>query len=145
VKARSRRVRRERGDAGVSSVEVILIAPVMAFFSIVLVYLGLYVDNIGKVQSAAQDAARMGSLQRGLTNETKLARDVAWADVGKSCNRDSEATMGLQVRVVATTGGTGTPSQVLEVTVTCDITVFNLSYSVVESAYAPLNAYSGQR
>jgi len=144
VKARSRAARRERGEAGVSTLEVVLLAPLMMLFVLTLVYLGYCADYVGKVQSAAQDAARMGSLQRGTTNATTYATDVASADLGTTCNSQTRKPIQITVKAVSTTGGTGTPSRVLQVTITCSVTVLTVSYSITESAYAPINFYSGQ-
>ncbi|WP_423835594.1 TadE/TadG family type IV pilus assembly protein [Streptomyces tubbatahanensis] len=53
------------GDAGLSTIEVVILAPVMILFILVLVAFGQLVDGRGAVDSAARDAARAGSLQHG--------------------------------------------------------------------------------
>lgn len=138
---------RERGEAGVSTVEVVIITPVMLTFVILLVAMGFYVENIGRVQSAAQDAARMASLQRGAAEQRSQASNAAWNDLGPTCNRDTQQTMGLSVTRADLTDPAHPRTLVptLEVTVTCDISVFGATYSVTESSYAPLNVYSGQQ
>ncbi|MBO8184944.1 TadE/TadG family type IV pilus assembly protein [Streptomyces spirodelae] len=60
-----RRSRRCGGDAGLSTIEVVILAPVMILFILVLVAFGQLVDGRGAVDSAARDAARAGSLQHG--------------------------------------------------------------------------------
>lgn len=140
---------RERGEAGVSTVEVVIITPVMLTFVLLLVAMGFYVENIGKVQSAAQDAARMASLQRGAQQQKSQAASVAWNDLGSTCNRDTQQTMQTTGLTVTRTNLAvpGNPDTVpsLEITVTCDISVFGATYTVTESSYAPLNVYSGQQ
>ena len=47
-----------------STVEVVILTPVLIVFVVAMVQLGLYAENVSQVQNAAQDAARMGSVQR---------------------------------------------------------------------------------
>jgi Flp pilus assembly protein TadG len=153
-----RRRRREHDEAGISTVEVVIATPVMLLFILVLVALGQYASNIGNVQSAAQDAARMGSEQGTPKNQSIYARAAAWKDLSSTCNRDTEATMGLTLATNSTTipneptptGGAQPVNSaqstitVLEVTVTCHVSVFGASYSIIESSYAPLDYFRPQ-
>jgi len=57
--------RRRFDESGLSTIEVVILAPVMMLFILVLVAFGQLVDGRGAVDGAARDAARAGSLQHG--------------------------------------------------------------------------------
>ena len=46
------------GDRGLSTIEVVILAPIMILFILVLVGFGQLVEGRGAVDSAARDAAR---------------------------------------------------------------------------------------
>jgi len=83
-----RRPRRD-GDpeAGISILEVVLLAPLVIAFLLVLVCFGLLVDARGTVQGAARDAARMGSLQRDDGDADNAATQAANNDLGNTCTK----------------------------------------------------------
>ncbi|MBW1601171.1 pilus assembly protein [Streptomyces sp. JJ66] len=74
-----------KGDAGLSTIEVVILAPVMMMFVLVLVAFGQLVDGRSSVDSAARDAARAGSLQREAGAAMAAARQAAAADLGDIC------------------------------------------------------------
>jgi hypothetical protein len=74
-----------RGDHGVSSIEVVILAPLMILFILVLVAFGQLVDGRGAVDGAARDAARAGSLQRDRASAMEQARAAAEADLDGTC------------------------------------------------------------
>lgn len=149
----ARRPERERGEAGVSTIEVVLAVPVIFAFMMTLVYLGFYAENIGRVQEAAADAARMASVQNGSDTVLSSARLAAWSDLSQTCNRDTKTTLGvtdstLQIGLPPPPPGTPPPAQsytaTIKVTVTCDVAVLGIDYAISESAYAPLDYFRGQ-
>jgi Flp pilus assembly protein TadG len=87
--ARTGRVTRSRrtgGDAGISTVEVVILAPIMILFILVLVGFGQLVDGRGAVDSAARDAARAGSIQKDGAVAMDEARRAAAADLTDVCS-----------------------------------------------------------
>lgn len=64
-------------EAGLSTIEVVILAPVMILFILVLVAFGQLVDGRGAVDGAARDAARAGSLQHGSRAEALAAARTA--------------------------------------------------------------------
>lgn len=82
-----RRGRRPAGDdTGVSTIEVVILAPVMMLFILVIVAFGLLVNGRGQVDGAARDAARAGSLQRDSFTAMRQARLAADADLAGTCS-----------------------------------------------------------
>ena len=80
------RARVSSGDEGLSTIEVVVLAPVLMLFILVLVSFGLQVDARGAIDGAARDAARAGSLQRDETSAMSQAQAAAGADVGSTCS-----------------------------------------------------------
>ncbi|QKW08477.1 pilus assembly protein [Streptomyces sp. NA04227] len=79
--------RRARGgDAGLSTVEVVILAPVMILFILVLVAFGQLVDGRGALDGAARDAARAGSIQKDHATALAEARKAAKADLEDVCS-----------------------------------------------------------
>lgn len=86
---------RFREDSGVSTVEVVFLAPLMIAMIAIIVGLGIMVDTKGVVNEAARDAARAGSLQGDTSASTDWSRDhtqaraqalaAARADLGTRC------------------------------------------------------------
>ncbi|MFF7310313.1 TadE/TadG family type IV pilus assembly protein [Streptomyces sp. NPDC008137] len=78
-------VEARRDDRGISTVEVVILAPVMILFILVLVAFGQMVEGRGAIDGAARDAARAGSLQRDVGNAMAEARKAAEADLTDVC------------------------------------------------------------
>ncbi|MEC4016494.1 TadE family protein [Streptomyces sp. H27-D2] len=76
------------GDEGLSTVEVVILAPVMILFILVLVAFGQLVDGRGAVDSAARNAARAGSIQKESGIAMSEARKAAEADLTDVCSGD---------------------------------------------------------
>jgi Flp pilus assembly protein TadG len=72
-------------ESGMSTLEVVLLAPLVIGFVMFLVCFGVLVNARGTVQGAARDAARMGSLQRDDDTANRSAYAVAAADLGNTC------------------------------------------------------------
>lgn len=79
-------VRRLRDDRGLSTVEVVILAPVMILFILVLVAFGQLVDGRGAIDSAARDAARAGSIQKEHGTALAEARKAARANLADVCS-----------------------------------------------------------
>ncbi|TGB06011.1 TadE/TadG family type IV pilus assembly protein [Streptomyces sp. MZ04] len=76
---------RFRSDRGLSTVEVVILAPVMILFVLLLVAFGQLVDGRGAVDGAARDAARAGSIQKNQGTAMAEARAAAEADLEDTC------------------------------------------------------------
>jgi Flp pilus assembly protein TadG len=72
-------------DRGLSTIEVVILAPIMILFILILVAFGQLVDGRGAVDGAARDAARAGSIQRSQNVAMSEARAAAEADLGDTC------------------------------------------------------------
>jgi Flp pilus assembly protein TadG len=134
-------LRRKRDEAGLSTVEVVIGTPVLFLFVVAMVALGFYAQNVAQIQNAAQDAARMGSLQRSLGD--------AWTDAGKAANADlvgmCDESPGGEPQVLNPPTVTVDADNItlLTVTVECKVTEFGLSYTIDESSTAPVDTYRG--
>ncbi|MFC8568848.1 TadE/TadG family type IV pilus assembly protein [Streptomyces sp. NPDC057245] len=73
-------------DDGLSTVEVVILAPVMILFILVLVAFGQLVDGRGALDGAARDAARAGSIQKNHGTAIAEARKAAEADLADVCS-----------------------------------------------------------
>lgn len=70
------RVRRDQGERGSMAVEIVLLAPVMMLFVLLIVMFGRYVAVRGDIDAAARDAARAASLQTSHAQGLAAARTV---------------------------------------------------------------------
>lgn len=82
----ARRAAADNRDRGLSTVEVVILAPVMILFILVLVAFGQLVDGRGAIDGAARDAARAGSIQKDHARAMSEARKAAEADLGDVCS-----------------------------------------------------------
>ncbi|MFF0591056.1 TadE/TadG family type IV pilus assembly protein [Streptomyces sp. NPDC003781] len=73
-------------DRGLSTVEVVILAPVMILFILVLVAFGQLVDGRGALDGAARDAARAGSIQKDHGTALAEARKAAEANLADVCS-----------------------------------------------------------
>ncbi|MER5789981.1 TadE/TadG family type IV pilus assembly protein [Streptomyces sp. NPDC001980] len=73
-------------DRGLSTVEVVILAPVMILFILVLVAFGQLVDGRGAIDGAARDAARAGSIQKDHATAMSEAQKAAEADLSDVCS-----------------------------------------------------------
>lgn len=73
-------------DRGLSTIEVVILAPVMILFILVLVAFGQMVDGRGALDGAARDAARAGSIQKEEGVAMSEARKAADADLSDVCS-----------------------------------------------------------
>ncbi|MFF4790870.1 TadE/TadG family type IV pilus assembly protein [Streptomyces sp. NPDC001276] len=101
-----------RDDSGLSTVEVVILAPVMVLFILVLVAFGQLVEGRGAVDGAARDAARAGSIQKDHGTAMAEARKAAEADLADVCSGP--------VSVVQTSAGFA-PDTLFTVEVSCQL------------------------
>ncbi|MGW5133197.1 TadE/TadG family type IV pilus assembly protein [Streptomyces sp. NPDC004135] len=99
-------------DSGLSTVEVVILAPVMILFILVLVAFGQLVDGRGALDGAARDAARAGSIQKNHALAMAEARKAAEADLADVCSGP--------VTVVQTSQGFE-PDTIFTVEVSCQV------------------------
>ena len=79
-------------DAGVSAVEVVLLTPLIIFMILLIVSLGVLVNEHGQVNAAARDAARAGSLQGTYADAQTQAAAAGVADLGAKCTNANVVT-----------------------------------------------------
>ncbi|MCZ9353410.1 pilus assembly protein [Streptomyces mutabilis] len=77
---------RTSDDAGLSTIEVVILAPVMILFILVLVAFGQLVDGRGALDGAARDAARAGSIQKDHGTAIAEAKRAAEANLADVCS-----------------------------------------------------------
>ncbi|MEW2266373.1 TadE/TadG family type IV pilus assembly protein [Streptomyces sp. NPDC047853] len=73
------------GDEGLSTIEVVILAPVMILFILVLVAFGQLVDGRGALDGAARDAARAGSIQKDHGTALAEAKKAAESNLADVC------------------------------------------------------------
>lgn len=73
-------------DRGLSTIEVVILAPVMILFILVLVAFGQLVDGRGAIDGAARNAARAGSIQKDAGTAMAEAKAAAEADLADVCS-----------------------------------------------------------
>ncbi|MFJ6837479.1 TadE/TadG family type IV pilus assembly protein [Streptomyces sp. NPDC091209] len=101
-----------RRDRGLSTIEVVILAPVMILFILVLVAFGQLVNGRGALDGAARDAARAGSIQKDHGTAMAEARKAAEADLGDICSGP--------VAVTQTSAGFA-PDTLFTVEVSCEV------------------------
>ncbi|MFD9356763.1 TadE/TadG family type IV pilus assembly protein [Streptomyces sp. NPDC060031] len=103
---------RRADDRGISTIEVVIIAPVFFLFVLVLVAFGQLAQGRGAVDGAARDAARAGSVQKN--------GDVAMAEAIKAAQADLSDVCSGPVTVLKTSQGFE-PGRFFTVEVSCEI------------------------
>ncbi|WP_055532583.1 TadE/TadG family type IV pilus assembly protein [Streptomyces graminilatus] len=109
---RDRDHRGDRGDRGLSTIEVVILAPVMIMFILVLVAFGQLVDGRGALDGAARDAARAGSIQKD--------HGTAMAEAAKAAEADLTDICSGPVTVTQTSAGFE-PDTIFTVEVSCEV------------------------
>lgn len=149
-----------RDDAGVSTIEVAFLAPLMVAMLTIIVVLGIMVNTHGVVEEAARDAARAGSLQGDTsaanpddpsadhTEARRQAMAAAEADLGNKCAgglTDADFT----TRYIPAGNPPGPGLQGIayyQVTIKCSVdtsllSMFGVSKVLTESFTAPINTF----
>ncbi len=127
-----------RDERGVSTIEVVILAPVIILFILVLVAFGQLVDGRGAVDSAARDAARAGSLQRSQRTAMAQATLAARADLKNTC-------VGGTLSVTQTSPGF-TPGTLYSVEVQCAVRGLgslglNIKKTITSTSSSPLDPF----
>lgn len=129
--------RRRRGERGSMAVEIVLLAPVMMAFMMLVVAGGRYVAVRGDIEAASRDAVRAASLERTAGAGQAAAVDTAIAALQHPDQCQNAALSGNFV-----SGGT------ITVTITCEVSYDGLgliglpgSKSVTISSSAPIDLY----
>ncbi len=127
-----------RADGGVSTIEVVILAPLIIFFILLLVAFGQLVDGRGAVDGAARDAARAGSIQRDRSVAEAQAVDTARADLAGKCEGNPD------VRAVGDTSFQ--PDTLFSIQVTCKVRGMDLlgvpiTKTVTSTATSPLDPF----
>jgi Flp pilus assembly protein TadG len=125
-------------DAGVSSVELVFLAPLIVMMILLIVALGVMVNVRSEVAGAARDAARAGSLQGSGGAAARQAQDAADADLGSRCEGTAKVD---SVYVPPATAGDG---GYYRVTVTCTVDmsgfgVFGAHQTFAKTFNAPID------
>lgn len=122
-----------------STLEVVLLAPLVIGFIMFLVCFGVLVNARGTVQGAARDAARAGSLQRDEIAADKAAVAAAKADLGGTCSHPATVSPVAPTDFVA--GGLYT------IQVTCVVSLTGLDWfnignqTITATSAAPLDIF----
>ena len=136
----ARRSARAEGEKGLSTVEVVMLTPLIFLFALTVIGLALYAQDVSQVQEAASDAARMASLQDASGTASSTATRAAGADLGSACGKT------LNVKVLPAPGAVGSNGPtvaMLETRVTCTVNILGLVEHIVELSYAPVDTYGG--
>lgn len=112
VRARVRALASRDRDRGLSTIEVVILAPVMILFILLLVAFGQVVDGRGALDGAARDAARAGSIQKDHATAMAEAEKAAEANLDDVCSGP--------VTVTQTSEGF-VPDTIFTVEVSCEI------------------------
>jgi Flp pilus assembly protein TadG len=146
MKLRFAENRRRSPEAGMSAVEVVILAPLVIGFIMFLVALGVLVDARGSIQGAARDAARMGSLQRDPGSAEQAAQQAAAAD-----GMDGTCTDGWTVSEIDPNTGNQSnafdPGELYTVQIVCNVNLRSLDWfsfgtkTFVINATAPLDYF----
>jgi Flp pilus assembly protein TadG len=125
-------------ERGVSTIEVVILAPVIILFILVLVAFGQLVDGRGAVDGAARDAARAGSIQRSQSVAMDQATLAARADLDNTC-------VGGTVSVTQTSPGFA-PDSLFTVEVRCTVRGLgslglDIRKTITSSASSPLDPF----
>jgi len=125
-------------DAGVSTIEVVILAPLIIMFILVLVAFGQLVDGRGAVDGAARDAARAGSIQRDRSVAMEQAKTTARGDLDGVCAGTPDVTA---------IGDTSfRPDSLFTIQVTCkvrglDFLGLPITKTVTSTATSPLDPF----
>ena len=127
-----------------SVLEVVLLAPLVIGFVMVLVVFGVLVNARGDVQGAARDAARAGSLQRDDGSAQAAAYSTAQSELRGTCTPTVTQMNPNNIQVSDNTFSAG---GLFTIEVTCTVSLsgldwFNLGNKTI-TAYstAPLDTF----
>jgi Flp pilus assembly protein TadG len=157
------RIARPEGDAGLASIELVILLPAFILLVLLATYLGRTNVAQSSIDAAAQDAARAASLQRSLPDALAAAQQAAVTTLDseaipklKSNGSPSPCVPGTVTAIITNAAvtdpfaaGLGKPSRV-DVKVTCAVYVADLVFpgfpihgnKTMESTFSsPIDAY----
>lgn len=134
-----------RDERGSATIEMVLLVPAFVLLILLLVMGGRLALAQQSIQSAASEAARAASLERGGDSEERglAAAEAFLAEEGLNCSTVDVAldTEGKESQV-------GTPDQFVNATVSCEVPLADLalpgvggSRSVSAEASSPIDTY----
>ena len=128
-----------RGQRGSMAVEIVILAPVMLAFIMLVVAAGRLVAVKGDLEAAARDAARAGSLERDIGTAESRAREVVNASMDKQTTQCQGTSLG---------GSNFVAGGFVRVTLRCQVSYQGLgliglpgSVSVEADSAAPIDFY----
>lgn len=124
-------------DRGMMSMEMVILAPILIMFVLLVVFFGRYVAVRGTVEAATRDGVRAASFERDPGTAATAARQAANAAVnGKWTCQPTALT------------GNFAPGQIIRLDLECDVPLRNLgllglrgTMTVRASSQAPLDLY----
>ncbi len=130
---------RAGGDRGLTTLEVVILTPLIIAFILVLVAFGQLVSGRSAVNGAARDAARAGSLERSTQDAMREARAVAEAQLGDVCAGDT-------VSVERTTPAGHRPGSLFGIEVSCrvrglDMLGVPVTHTLSGTSSSPIDPY----
>jgi len=141
---RRRRTRRDRLDTGTATIEMVLLAPIVIAFVLLVVVLGRIAETGAEVTGAARDAARAASLARTPGSAASAAQAAAASALA---GESVDCSTGVSVTVSTTRWF---PGGSVRVTVACTVRLSDVGFSMLPgskrmtaSATAPLERFRG--
>lgn len=138
-------------ESGVSTVEVVLLTPLIVFVLLVMVALGMMVNDKGDVGSASADAARMGSLQRDRGDADTQAQNVADSDLAGqvACSNGPSKNAPLLVETTEKYDPNSksdyasgfTNGALYQVTLSCSVNYFGFTATLSSTSISPIDQY----
>ena len=132
-----RTTERRRRERGTMAVEIVLLAPVMMAFMMLVVAGGRYVSVRGDIEAASRDAVRAATLERTESDAEAAAANIAAASLQKAGDCSG-----------ATLSGDFVSGGMLTVTISCQVSYDGLgliglpgSKTVTISSSAPIDQY----
>jgi Flp pilus assembly protein TadG len=130
---------RRRGERGSMAVEIVILAPVMLAFMMLVVAAGRLVAVKGDLEAASRDAARAASLERDTGTAEARAREVVDASLDKQTTRCLGTSLG---------GSNFVAGGFVRVSLDCQVSYDGLgliglpgSVTVKTSSTAPIDTY----
>jgi Flp pilus assembly protein TadG len=120
---------RDRGSA--DALGLVLIAPAVLGLALLIIALGRGVDAKAEVRSAAESAAQAAALERNPEAAGSAAQRAADAILADSTNCNAPSA---QVRFLPAESSSGVRVDMVEVTITCEVT--NRGVEVITQPYA---------
>lgn len=134
-----------RDDRGSATIEMVLLVPAFMLLLMMLVMGGRLAMAHQSVQSAAGEAARAASLERGTDSEDRglAAAEGFLSDEGLHCS-----AVDVTLDTEGKTSAPGTPDEFIDATVSCDVPLADLalpgvggSRSIEATASSPIDTF----